>query len=327
MHKLSILLGVSLVLTVFACQKQEEDSSFFQGLDAPSYFPAKDYIFSNYPLSSEGFQLGRKLFYDSFLSADSSISCSSCHSQANAFSDFGKSISIGIRGKIGKRNAPALVNLAWQPNFMWDGGITHLENMPLAPLIDSLEMGNNMRTLIYRLNKHPEYPTLFKKVFVQSPIDDRQLFLAFAQFLGKIESYNSKYDYYKQGKASFSDNEQKGLELFRLNCERCHQEPLMTNYSYQTPHYKNINSDVGRYRITNNPSDKGKFKVPSLRNIAISAPYFHDGSISSLEDVIDEYNQQFNSSISSVEKTQLIAFLNTLTDFNFIKDVRFSKPK
>lgn len=316
-----------LVLTGFACEKTQEDSSLFQGLDAPAYFPAKKYEFKTNTLSPKGFELGRKLFYDSFLSVDGTISCSSCHQQKNGFSDFGTAFSAGVNGKTVKRNAPALVNLAWNPNFMWDGGITHLENMPLAPLIDSLEMGNNMRDLIARLNSDKEYPQLFNEVFGKTRIDDQQLFYAFAQFLGKMESYNSKYDLYLQGQIKYTSDEEKGLELFRMNCERCHQEPLMTNYSFQNPHYKVKTDDVGRYRVTENPNDVGKFKVPSLRNIELSSPYFHDGSVATLTDVLEEYDEYFNSNLSATEKNDLLSFLKTLTDYNYINDVRFSKPQ
>ncbi len=320
---------------IFGCGKEPNEIN--KGFQPPAHFPNPIYNFENNPFSEAGFELGRRLFFDPILSKDSSISCGSCHHQQYAFSDFPKVLSTGVNGEIGLRNSPALFNLAWSPAFMYDGGINHLEVMPIAPITDFLEMNESLTRVLEKLNQHPEYPTLFKTVFNRDEINDRLFLLALAQFMGGMISANSRYDDFVTGKKKFTSDEFSGYQLFKQHCSACHAEPLMTDFSYRNNGLAIHSNDPGRMRITALREDSAKFKVPSLRNIELTAPYLHDGSLSSLDEALERYAQPAVSEnldallvngiqLSKTEKEQLLTFLKTLTDFTFISDERFSKP-
>lgn len=333
-------LFVFISFTLQSCKKetQEVQQTSFQGFVAPDNFPPPVYQFTNNQVTEAGFILGRQLFYDPLLSIDSTISCGSCHAQVHGFADHGVRFSTGIFGRQGGRNSPAMANLAWNPSFMWDGGINHIEIMPLAPITDANEMGETLANVVTKLSETEHYPKLFKNAFGNEKVESRGLFLALAQFMGSMVSSNSKYDKYIRNETQFTDSETKGLALFRQHCESCHQEPLFTDYSFRNNGIGVTENDSGRYRITRADNDRGKFRVPSLRNVDLTYPYMHDGSIYSLEDVLDNYSSGFAPSatldpslkngipLSSEEKQQIIAFLKTLTDFTFIADSRFSEP-
>lgn len=341
-----ILTWVVLLITFicFRCQRGDLNHTY------PEHFPTPVYTFSHHPNHKAVFELGRELFYDPILSIDSSISCASCHHQSSAFSD-SLPRSRGVRNQLSKRHSPALINLAWQPYFMWDGGINHIEVMPVAPITDHLEMDMPLQLLLERLNKNDYYVAKFKKLWQRDSIDDQILLWSLAKFTTSLVSANSKYDQYLQGKINLNEEELKGLNLFEMHCVTCHTPPLFTNFSFE----KNTNtknfSDSGRYLITRIPEDLGKFKVPTLRNIALTSPYMHDGRYGSLEEVIDHYissslrNQQ-NSDLHSdlykgngqfyflndplllslEDKKALISFLHTLTDEDFITNSSLSNP-
>jgi len=340
MRYISLLLTFCIGLFHLSCKKEsvtvlQGKSDFFA---VPSHFPQPHYQFENNPVTSDGFELGRRLFYETRLSSDYSISCASCHHQSFAFSDAGKIFSSGVEGKIGSRNSPAMFNLAWSPSFMWDGGVNHIEIMPFAPLTDSVEMNMDMNDLLNRLRSYPEYPVMFKKAFGTEEINDQRFFYALTQFMSMMISSNSKYDKFLQGMVEFSPEELNGKLLFEEHCISCHKGVLFTDYSFRNNGLDSSPLDIGRERITQNADDRGKFKVPSLRNVMQTYPYMHDGRFMTIEQVIDHYRFSIQSSanldpilvggitLTESEKEDLIQFLHTLTDWDFISDSRFSTP-
>lgn len=332
------LVGITLVIFIITGCKKERITALQDeiSLEVPSHFPTPHYSFTNNPLSLKKFELGRQLFYDKTLSFDNTISCADCHHQQYAFSDADQQFSQGVNGLLGKRNSPPLYNLIWNTSFMWDGGINHLEIMPLAPITDPLEMNISMTDLLVKLNASSSYKLLFQEAFAVDVITDYELFHAFAQFTGLMISANSKYDRYIHGKATLTTEEISGLNLFRNHCAQCHSEPLFTDMGFHNNGLDSSFIDDGRYLITSTPSDKGKFKTPSLRNVELTAPYMHDGRFATLEDVIQHYSNEIKSSptlspllndgfeFTVQEKSDLIYFLKTLTDYSFLTDPRFS---
>ncbi|MEZ4916393.1 MAG: cytochrome c peroxidase [Chitinophagales bacterium] len=318
----SILILLSVILV--SCHKETDTPAYPV---YPSYFPAPVYQFTTNKLTENGFLLGRKLFFDPFLSKDGSISCASCHHPNKYFADEGMAISEGVGGKFGIRNAPSITNTVFTPAFMWDGGVAHLDVSALPALTDTNEMAETMAHLIEKLNNHAEYPALFEKAFGSDSIYTQVLFYAFSQYVGSVVSASAKYDKVKQGKASFTQKEQAGYAIFKTQCNTCHTEPLFTNYSYKNNGLdNNFSEDLGRGRITLSPADEGKFRVPSLRNVMQTAPYMHGGRFATINEVLNHYTNgivqsatldeslQNGISLSEADKTNLILFLHTLTD-------------
>jgi len=285
--------------------------------------------------------LGKILFYDPILSLDSSTSCSSCHSPFNAFAHTDHALSHGIDNKIGFRNAPTLVNLAYQPIFMLDGAINHLEMQSLAPITNPDEMNETIEHVVSKLNNQSFYRDLYKKAFQDSIITGAKTLKAIAAFMASIESKNSKYDLVMNGNEIFTEQEKNGFELFSKHCSSCHTPPLFTNYSFQNNGLipDSVLKDSGRIRQTKNTTDSLKFKVPTLRNIEFTFPYMHDGRFKTLTEVLNFYignthkNAMMANELKSVtyisanEKVDLIAFLLTLSDKQFLFDKRYSYPK
>lgn len=309
--------------------------------DVPKKWPKPHYDFSKNPLTEEGFQLGRTLFYDPILSRDNTISCASCHLQQTGFTHVDHDLSHGIEGKIGTRNSLTLMNLAWSTHFMWDGGINHLEVQPIAPITSEFEMGENMQNVVQKLNKSEKYAILFEKAFGTKTITGQQTLKALSQFLVMLKTANSKYDRVLQKKEKFTPKEEKGYQVFRRNCASCHKEPLFTNDSFENnglPIDSTLN-DFGRIKITHNPKDKSKFKVPTLRNVQFTFPYMHDGRFKTLAQVIQHYNSGITKSetlskklqsplhLSDDDRVDLVAFLKTLTDTEFLFNPKFSYSK
>lgn len=334
------MLGLTWVL-FSACQKDavlENPVSNSLELDFPSYFPQPHYQFITNVLSKDRVTLGRELFYDPILSIDSTISCASCHMQTAAFSDAGRTLSIGVNGAKGTRNSPAIFNMLWNTSFMWDGGINHLEIMPLAPLTVENEMGEEMNHLLAKLKSNPKYVQLFKNAFGETGINATNFFYSLAQFMGSLIAADSKYDDFRKGKRVLSEDEQKGYQLFLAHCNQCHKEPLFTDYSFHNNGIDTQFTDIGRGRITLENLDEGKFKVPSLRNVSLTAPYMHNGQMNTLSEVIDHYSEGIKQSgtlavslqggfhFSKEEKQQLLLFLHTLTDRNLVLNSEFSAP-
>jgi cytochrome c peroxidase len=303
--------------------------------------PAQD-IFATNPLTEEGFQLGRKLFYDGKLSRDGSIACASCHQQFAAFTSFDHDFSHGFNNSFTTRNAPALFNLAWMPALHWDGGINHIEVQPLAPLTAPNEMAESLENVLKKIVADTTYKVLFKAAFGDAGISSQRTLKALAQFTGSIQSYNTRYDKVKRGEASFTISEQYGYNVFKANCNVCHIEPLFTDNSFRnnglTLHPTLM--DVGRMKVTGKPEDSLKFKVPSLRNVALTAPYMHDGRLYTLTQVVEHYSNKINNNqptidsllknkipISNQERVDLISFLYTLTDEEMLHDKRYGAPQ
>ena len=304
----------------------------------PLNFPKPKYKFQNNSIDSNKINIGRALFYDPILSKDSSISCASCHSNYTAFAHVDHALSHGISDRIGFRNAPGLMNLAWHENFMWDGAINNLEMQSLAPLTNHLEMDENLNHVLEKLNRSVFYKNLFKQAYGDDAISTDRFLKSITQFLLQMVSASAKYDSVKNGNAIFTSQEKKGYYIFKKNCATCHTEPLFTNLKFEQnnlaidPNLK----DMGRMRITQNAQDSIRFKVPTLRNIAFTFPYMHDGRFSKLQDVLHHYenielvtsnNKRIKIKLNKDEKVDLTAFLLTLDDQKFLFNPALAFPK
>jgi cytochrome c peroxidase len=271
--------------------------------------------------SKASFELGRALFYDPILSADSSISCASCHLSYTAFAHVDHPTSHGIADRIGKRNAPGLFNLAWRQNFHWDGGVQNLRGQALNPLKHPEEMGETLQNILLKLKRHPNYSQFFKRIYKQKQIETWMLLDALQQFTIALISKESFYDKVTKGKASFSTQQAKGFSLFEQHCNSCHTAPLFFSNRFESNGLAIDSSDLGRFYITGLLADQGKFRVPTLRNISHSFPYMHDGHFKSLKEVLRHYGQELQ--LSDPQQKDLIAFLKTLTDSTFLTNPRF----
>ena len=307
----------------------------------PSYFPTPVYNLNNNPIDSATIELGRALFYDPILSKDNTISCASCHSPFNAFAHTDHDLSHGINDQIGNRNAPALFNLAWQSSFMWDGAINHLDVQALAPISHEKEMGETISNVVLKLQSTSVYPILFFNAFRDSSITGEKVLKSLSQFQLTLISANSKYDKVKQGIEAFSEQEKKGYLLFQQNCNSCHSEPLFSNYkyAYNGLPIDTILNDFGKINVTLQKGDSLLFKTPSLRNLSYSYPYMHDGRFKKLNQVLNHYTNNIERSsllskelkspiiLSANDKVDLIAFLLTLNDKEFVFNQKHQYPK
>jgi len=309
----------------------------------PTGWPQPMYSLTKYPLTEEGFQLGRTLFYDPLLSRDSSVSCASCHNQSNSFTRVDHAQSRGIEGRKGSRNAPALMNLAWKKLYMWDGAVTNIEVLALAPITNPNEMNETIEHVVKKLNASSAYRQQFEKVFGDSVVTGQHLLLAITQFVIQLNSFNAKYDKYirKDVDGKFTNEEEHGLQLFRQHCVACHTEPLFSNNQFENNGLPvdNTLQDIGRMKVTQNPADSLKFSVPTLRNIEYSAPYMHDGRFTELAQVVNHYASgivrsgnlskklSFPILLKDDEKKDLITFLMTLSDRDYLLNARYSFPK
>lgn len=327
-----------ILFFIAACHKEENKQAAepFQGFSIPENFPQTAYHFETNGVTQAGFELGRKLFYDPILSRNNTISCGSCHIQSAAFTHHGHDVSHGIDDRLGKRNSPAIMNLAWSTSFMADGGVFDLDLQPIAPITTFEEMDETMPNVISKLNASSTYPSLFQKAFGNSTVTSANMLKALSQFMLMCVSDHSKYDSVmrKQG-VSFTTTEEEGYNIFRSKCAQCHTEPLFTDHSFRNNGIGiGYNGDLGRYDITLADSDKYKFKVPSLRNLQYTAPYMHDGRYYTLDAVLTQYashvtemptldaslnqNGIYGIPLTTDEKEKLIAFLNTLNDKLFV---------
>ncbi len=327
-----------------ACKKTDRNNAVPAtplGITVPPGFPPIGDAYLNNPITQEGFDLGRKLFYDGRLSRDGFISCASCHQQFAGFATLDHNLSHGFDNQFTTRNAPGLANLAWYREFHWDGGIKNLEVQPLAPLTAPNEMAETVENVLNKLKQDEDYRKKFKAAFGTEEINSQLMLKSLSQFMGMLVSANSKYDKVKNGTATFTDAEQRGYTVFQLKCAACHKEPLFTDQSFRNTGLPadDFLKDIGRMRISNNREDSLKFKVPTLRNIYVTQPYGHDGRFYSIGAVIDHY--RFNVingpttdplvknkiPVSDFEKLDLLVFLRTLTDTAFLNDKRFAQPQ
>ncbi len=335
-----------LLITVVACQPDpnfdapavvgEEPISF----SVPQGWPQPFFNFENNTLTQERFVLGRRLFYDGRLSRDNSVSCGSCHQASAAFAHAEHDLSHGVDGLLGTRNSPTIFNLAWHTSFFWDGGVNHIESQPINPIQNPVEMDETLGNIIDKLNADATYRKMFNEAWGSDLINSQRLFKSIAQFMAVMVSDNSKYDKIQRGEAgvSYTAAEQNGYNIYKDKCAGCHTEPLFTDFSFRyngLKPYSGSSADSGRMIITQQVSDLYKFKIPSLRNLAYSAPYMHDGRLTTLEAVLDHYASgiyatpsldpqlQNGIQLTTQARSDLLAFLNTLNDEDFIKDERF----
>lgn len=301
-------------------------------------------------LTVEGVQLGRKLFYDPILSGDGTQSCSDCHKQENAFTDDAR-FSTGIDGLQGDRNSMPIFNVAWNfdEKFFWDGRAFSVENQASGPVENPIEMHNTWENAVNSLQNHSEYPDLFEKAFKTSVITEDLVTKAIAQFERTIISANSRFDKYLMGEISLTEDELEGFNIFmdeaRGDCFHCHgsnMNPVWTDNSFHNNGLDSDIVDIGLEVVTGDPADKGKFKSPSLRNLAFTAPYMHDGRFETIEEVINHYSEGLQNSptidplmkkvdeggvhLTPEDKAKLKAFLLTLTDNELITNPDFSAP-
>ena len=323
MRKYKTYATAVLMLLVAACSKEVIEQFF--GFKTPFYFPATTYDFSNNHVTKAGFELGKTLFYDSTLSIDNSTSCASCHMQSSAFTHHEHSLSHGLNGSLTRRNAPPIMNLAWNNSFMWDGSVGKLDQQPVKPFTNIIEMGETMPNIMKKVNSSGMYRSMFKDAFGTAVATEDQLLKALSQFMVMAVSKEAKYDSVQRGQAQFNTTEKEGYAIFVQKCNACHSEPLFTDNSFRnTKLPPNDLMDSGRYVATRNINDLYKFKVPSLRNLGYTKPYMHDGRFSSIDKVLDHYNTNLFS-ISTDERSKLKAFLITLDDKIFVTNPLFEK--
>ena len=337
---------VLLVCSFFSCKQEEVYTNMTLAFEQPSNFPEPDYNLSSNPITEKGFELGKKLFYEGKLSSDGVVSCAFCHQQKFAFTHHGHQLSHGVENRQGTRNTPPIQNMAFQNQFSWDGAAFHLDMFPIIPITNPVEMDETVTNILGKLRQDAAYRKLFSQAFEDGQINADNTFKAMSQFMLMMVSANSKYDKYVRVEkgGEFSEQEKKGLELFKAKCASCHSSDLFTDDSFRNnglPINPEVN-DLGRMTVTLIEEDKYKFKVPSLRNIELTAPYMHDGRFGSLKSVLNFYTTGVQEtqnldpilknedgtlgiSINEQEKEDIIAFLKTLTDEEFITDKRFAE--
>lgn len=348
-------------LFIWSCKEDQVPDGEPQpyNLVVPEHFPAMD-IPSDNPLTVQGVALGRKLFWEPMLSGNNTMSCGTCHSPQAAFSDTNQ-FSTGITGAVGTRNSMALMNLGWQQFYFWDGRSATLEDQIFEPIRNPIEMNDTWPNVVSKLQQDAEYPALFEAAFGEPGIDSVKTSKAIAQFLRTMISADSDFDIlYKFNNGftltssemaryqSISNNAKAGYglveDLSGADCVHCHQGPFMQVNDYSNNGLDAVLSDLGRGAVTGNPMDNGKFKIPTLRNIELSAPYMHDGRFQTLDEVVMHYSfeiqqsspnldknrlefwQQGGVQLNNTQRAQVVAFLKTMTDWSFVNNPDFQDP-
>lgn len=319
--------AIALMVFFFACSGKIDS-----GLIIPEHFPSPTFPKDNYPTEAR-IALGKKLFFDKNISIDSTVSCNSCHKQAFAFADSLR-ISPGVRGNVGFRNTPSLANLAYLGEVNRDGGVVKLDLQAVVPIEDHNEMDISLVKLSSRLSNDLQYVEMAAQAYGKAP-NAYVITRALGSYVRTLISGESSYDKFLIGNTkALSVDQNKGRALFfsdRLGCGDCHNGFNLTNNSYQNIGLYDDYEDAGRERITLKSSDAGKMRVPSLRNVAVTAPYMHDGSLPSLEAVLDHYSSGGKAhpnkskkikplDITEDERKNLLAFLESLTDSTFISN-------
>jgi cytochrome c peroxidase len=319
------------MLILLGCNRYQEPTAYHYSF--PSHFPAEIREPERNPATLEGIALGEMLFFDTRLSSNGKVACATCHQPAKAFSDGVAVSTAGVSGLALDRHAPSLFNLAWHDAFFWDGGAKDLESQTFAPLQHPDEMNADLKKVLAELSGLPEYKKAFRKAFGTDSITSVLLSRALAQYQRTIMSTHSLYDQVQMGQATFDELQLRGLAVFEAHCAVCHTPPLFTDLQY---HNNGLDSEFpaekegiyqGRFRISYDSLELGAFKTPSLRNLAFTAPYMHDGRFSKLEEVLNHYAQGIKPSatlsrhipvegipLSEEEKSALLRFLETLHD-------------
>ncbi len=351
-----VLVIITLLFLTVTCSKDEEkpvyDSTLFNlklNGDLPDPTIPADNILTNAKV-----KLGRMLFYEKKLSKDLTQSCADCHIQKDAFTDI-RPFSIGVEKLEGKRNAMPIFNLVYHTNgFFWDGRAPLLRDQALKPIQDALEMNETLPNMVSKLQSDKKYKDQFIRAFGSDSVSSLKVSLALEQFMMTIVSHDSKYDKYLKGEVSFSPEELRGKDLFfsepdpvnnikGAECFHCHSGYNFTNNEFLNNGLdEEVNfKDLGRFNVSQNVTDKAKFKVPSLRNIALTSPYMHDSRFKTLDEVINHYNSNVKMSsttsdlllhnlsglnLNNQDTKDLIAFLITLNDFTYLNNPEYKNP-
>lgn len=339
MNKISKLFLLLITGILFSCVHDEDN--LLSGYEAipseivsPENFPPLIFPEDN-TYSPEKWKLGKMLFYDKRLSKDNQVSCGDCHKQEFAFGS-NESTNFGSEKSPGIRNVPSLANVAFQPYFTREGAVPSLEMQILVPIQEHNEFNSNILHIIDELTSDTIYQRMSVKAYSRT-LDAFVLVRAISTFERSLISHQSKYDDFLKNKVVLTSEEKKGLDLFfsqRLACNQCHSGVLFTNYGFENNGLYSEYKDVGRYRLTGIKSDIGKFKIPGLRNLRYTAPYMHDGSMYTLEEVLKHYNKGGSPhenknvkikplALSKAEVQSILAFLNTLNDEEFIRNKIF----
>ena len=328
--------SLGLLLAVACAKEPAPTDPEAYVLAVPAGFPTPEIPADNV-LTVSRIQLGKRLFYDPLLSRDSSLSCAGCHKQSLAFADQ-LSTSPGIEGRPGTRNTPSLANVAYQKHLLREGGVPTLEMQVFVPIQEHNEFDFNILQAAKRMNRMPEYVELAQKAYGRAP-DPFVITRALAAFERTLLSGDSPFDrwFYQGQAAALSESARRGLELFnspRLGCQSCHSGFLFTSQEFANNGLYTTYLDSGRMRLTGLESDRALFKIPSLRQVALTAPYMHDGSLPSLEAVLDHYQSGGKNhpnkspvlhpfSLTAQERADLLTFLNSLSDVSFLQNPAF----
>lgn len=354
--KLTLLFVFVAALILVAATNADPVYTDPYKLEYPDYFGNRISIPDNNPTTKQGVYLGRMLFYETKLSSSKTISCASCHQQKLAFTD-GKAFSSGINNVPTKRNSMSLANLLWVRNFFWDGRAKGLEAQAIIPLNDAHEMGAYLDKAVKDLQKTKNYPALFNDAFGSPDVTKDRIAMAIAQFERTLISANSPYDKYLRGVYKPTTAELNGMEMFMnsaeanknirgASCAQCHGTPKIYMELFHNNGLDSIPTDLGRESLTGMANDRGRFRVVTLRNIELTAPYMHDGRFKNLEEVLDHYNEHILPSktlsvtlqnrpndvggkslgLTATEKANIISFLKMLTDSSFVNNPKFSNP-
>jgi cytochrome c peroxidase len=354
---LALIALIVLIFSAFSFHREKYLITEPYEIRYPSNFGGRFTIPADNPMTKEGVALGRMLFYEERLSVNDKVSCATCHKQERAFTD-GMPFSTGVDGTGTKRNSMSLSNLLWVKNLFWDGRSTSLEEQSIVPLTDPHEMGQSLEASSKKLSETKHYPQLFEKAFGTREINGTKIGKALAQFERILISANSKYDQYLRGDYKPTESELRGLKLFSsgpqpdknirgANCIHCHSVPKTFLELFHNNGLDSIQRDFGREDFTKLVEDRGRFRVPTLRNIAVTAPYMHDGRFWTLNEVIDHYSDHVKSSgtlspfiagvtnkpgsislaLTKEEKQDILSFLHMLTDNTFITNPEFSDPE
>ncbi|HEV7621936.1 MAG TPA: cytochrome c peroxidase [Flavisolibacter sp.] len=304
----------------------------------PTGFPQPVYNFQNNPTTEEGFQLGRKLFYEGRLSLDGNYPCSSCHQQVAAFTTYNHDRSHGYNHTHTLRNSPGINNLAWYSVYLQDGGSASIEDIARNHITNPMEMAETMDHVVNKLKDDTSYQRMFRAAFGDGNVTQDRILNALKQFVINMVSANSKYDKMLSGSSVFSSQEQNGYQVFKSKCNSCHAEPLFSDFSFRNTglDLDPFLNDYGRMRITNKSADSLKFRVPSLRNLDLTSYYGHDGRFSIFRMMIDHYRTGIIQSttldpslrngitMTDVEENDLVEFLFTLSDSSYLTNPRYS---
>jgi cytochrome c peroxidase len=313
--------------------------------------PPPPYPADNIP-SEAGVKLGHTLFYDQILSRGNFLACANCHMQERAFAD-PRRMSVGVHGELTERTSMPLFNLVYATHFFWDGRAPSLRAQALIPIENTIEMDERLDNVVRKLSRRPPYPELFRSAFGDGDITPERIGLALEQFMLTLISDDSKYDRVENGTEHFTPAEQRGYVLFTTDkvpgkpgsgasCVQCHTPPFFTTHAFANNGIDPANKDPGLETVSKKPEDRGRFKIPSLRNIGMTKHYMHNSRFETLEEVIDYYNTgvtatpqldprmaafQEGLGLTKAQVADLIAFLHTLTDETFLNNPAHAEPK